>query len=262
MNVFYDFVFVILTYRNISDVQNMICSLERLESKYRVIIVNSHYDDISTSEFRQVAISNGCDFIDVPNMGYGAGNNRGIEFAMNSYRYSFLIVCNPDTEVINLDKIVRYKGTSSVIAPKIIRNDGRNQNPMRVKRPIISGWFSYYGFKLNCKILIMGAIAINKLSNIKVRKRTGKINIFAAHGSFVIFTYDAIRKLFPVYDEHMFLFCEEDDLGYRCIRENIEVIYDSFIEVRHYEDGSMNLANFDLQQSVKESFLWMWKKWH
>ena len=72
-NIF-DFVFVVLVYRNTQDLKDFFSSLNIPNSK--VVVVNSFYNDETKSEFEQIAIDNGADFLNVENKGYGYGNKR------------------------------------------------------------------------------------------------------------------------------------------------------------------------------------------
>ena len=86
----YDFIFVVLVYRNTSDLVDFFASL-KLE-RTRVIVVNSFYDEESELQFKQIAESNHAEFLSVPNKGYGAGNNRGVEYALKHYDFKYLVI--------------------------------------------------------------------------------------------------------------------------------------------------------------------------
>lgn len=98
-NMIYDFIFVVLVYRNTSDLVDFFASL-KLE-RTRVIVVNSFYDKESELQFKQIAESNHADFLSVPNKGYGAGNNRGVEYALKHYDFKYLVISNADVEIKN-----------------------------------------------------------------------------------------------------------------------------------------------------------------
>ena len=61
----YDFVFVVLVYRNTRDLKDFFSSL--LLSAVKVIVVNSFYDEESECEFKNIAEANNADFLSVPN---------------------------------------------------------------------------------------------------------------------------------------------------------------------------------------------------
>ena len=89
MNNSYDIVFVVLVYRNTDDLKDFF--LHNHIKNSHTIVVNSYYDDKSEGFFSKIAEENGASFISVPNKGYGAGNNRGVEYALEHFDFEFLV---------------------------------------------------------------------------------------------------------------------------------------------------------------------------
>jgi len=127
----FDFVFVVLTYRNTVDLDSFIkYTRERVNDAYKIIVVNSFFDHESLDRLREIAVTNNCDFLNTENKGYGYGNNRGIDFARSHYKFKFLIVSNPDIEIQympTIDSLEEY--SRCIIAPTIKTLTGKNQNP-------------------------------------------------------------------------------------------------------------------------------------
>ena len=70
-----------------------------------------------------------------------------------------------------------------------------------------------------------------------------------------------MKRLYPFYNEEMFLFNEEEHLG-RLAKENgISTIYAPEIVIQHKEDGSMNVASIDLFERMRQSYLVYYKYW-
>ena len=253
-------VFIVLTYRNAHDLNNFFNSLhDNIIDDYKVIVVNSYYDDNSKKEIESVTIKNNGVFINTENLGYGHGNNIGIKYAIDNFIYKIIIVCNPDIELVKFDEHVFGYLEPAIFAPDIIRDDGRHQNPMRVNYSRLSDKLSYYGFRLRQKVLVYMGIALTKFDRLLYEKKCK--TIYEAHGSFVVFTKSSIKKLYPVFDEKIFLFCEESDLGQRCIKERIPIYYDRKMVIKHHEDGSMKLSNLDLNGIMRKSFIYYYEKW-
>ena len=61
----YDFIFIVLVYRNTKDLKDFFDSYNLANSK--VIVVNSFYDKESECEFKNIAEANNADFLSVPN---------------------------------------------------------------------------------------------------------------------------------------------------------------------------------------------------
>jgi GT2 family glycosyltransferase len=259
-----DIVFVVLVYKNASDLSDFLQSLSRLEhSSHRVVVVNSYFDDSTAKTIEQIARTGDCDFINVPNKGYGAGNNRGIEFAVNHYQFSFLIVSNPDIEVEHFDisSLDSFSSKPCLIAPQIIRNSGKNQNPPIVIRSRLAYWLEYLGFRMHLNLLVYAGVFVNHIYRFFLFHKKTR-TIFECHGSFVIFTRSALEKMMPVYDEDIFMFYEEMDLGFRTKNLGISSYYLPEISVHHKEDGSIKLSNLNVFKASQKSYLYVYRKWN
>jgi GT2 family glycosyltransferase len=197
--------------------------------------------------------------IDVPNNGYSYGNNRGIEYSINNYLFKYLIISNPDIEIkkFNLPK----ENLQSVIYGPVIKTlSGKDQNPFR---PIVTKTGERFQYQMNKKRnyrLLTFRKGANKILRELflarfLRERSDQKQVYSLHGSFVIFTYDAILKLGKIYYEKMFLFGEEELLSYRCKKHGIPMIMTKDVEVLHKEDGSMKLANIKTLDQEAKSYI-------
>jgi GT2 family glycosyltransferase len=257
----FDLIFVVLTYRNTKDLSEFIkITNVRVKEKFKIVVVNSFYDENSYTELRRIALDNDCDFINVENKGYGYGNNKGIDFAKKNYKFEYLIVSNPDIEILNLSTNNLKGFEDSIIAPTIRTLSGKDQNPYYYSKIEIVEWLNYYSCKKERSIFAYMGIIINKLYReialfidrcLKVEKR----RIYASHGSFVIFGNFALNKLDPVYDERMFLFSEENHLARLAYKKNIKTYMIPAIRILHKEDGSVGLESEKVSNAGRESFI-------
>lgn len=264
-----DIVFCVVTYKNhldINDFLNNLSSTKDLVFTYKVIIVNNYADEESLAKIREISKLYNCDFIENENKGYAHGNNLAIHYAALKYEYSFLVVCNPDTIIKSLEfeKLNNHK--DDIIAPNIINLNNKKQNPMHFNYMPISEKIIYFGFKSRFKFILYSGIALNKFNrfiNLLIMKSQNKNSkkIYACHGSFIIFSSNAIKKLKSVFDDNMFLFSEESDLARNALKGNINIIYRNDLLIYHKEDGSMNFSNKNLFEIQRDSYLYYYKKW-
>ncbi len=261
----YNLIFCVVTYRNTQDIGDLIKSIEKeIKCSYKIIIVNNFYDDATNEVFKNIAFVNDCVFIESENNGYGAGNNKAIEFAVENYTFDYLIVSNPDIIIQKLDFDL-LKSKDGIIASEIIARDGKAQNPMYVKNNKASQRLIYRGFKKRKKSLIYFGIFINKIQRnfyrffFKLSKKTF-LKTYCAHGSFVIFSNSAIRTLGKPYDENMFLFAEEDVLACKAQKAEILTWFTNKIKVLHKEDGSMKFRS-DINEQLAKSNIYMYEKY-
>lgn len=263
----YNLIFVVLTYRNINDLKDFINTTKmRLKDSYKIIVVNSYYDDDSLTEFRDIAINNDCDFLNVENRGYGYGNNNGIEFAKDKYDFNYLIVSNPDVEIIELPLKELEGLTDCIIAPSINTLTGKSQNPFYYSNNELIEFLKYYSCIKKKKIFAYIGIIINKLNRelrltidgiLKVKQR----RIYATHGSFVIIGTKALESLGSIYNEEMFLFHEENHLAKLAESKGIKTIMVPSLKVLHKEDGSVGLEGEKMSKYGRESFIIYYESW-
>ena len=257
----YDLVFVVLVYRNTDDLDSFFKSLQ--VDNCKVIVVNSYFDDESERVFKDIAQQNNADFISVPNKGYGAGNNRGIEHAMANYSFNYLIVSNADILIERLSIDAMKQKGDVIIAPKILNLRNRNQNPSAPFAPSklsLSMWKLIYEKNMRGFLWVMF-----------IRSRIQKTffylispwykRIFSAHGAFVIFPINVLKKLVPLYNEKMFLFAEEEHVGMLAKSNGIKTVYSPELIVRHKENGSMRIASVNEFEKKKQSFFVYFDYW-
>lgn len=262
---YYKYLFIVLTYKNSSDLIDFISSVKNcVEESNKILIVNSYYDEDTKDEIERIATLNDCPFINVENRGYGAGNNRGIEYAKDNFEFDFLIVSNPDITIkeFKANCLDRYLDRPYIIAPEIICRTNKKQNPATVKNFKFATWLMYRGYKKRRKIVLYCGIALNKVCKLFCKIFSRKhLPVFQAHGSFVVFNKQALDDLDAVYDENIFMFCEELDLAHKAKVKEIKTVYSPDVYVYHKEDGSIKVSDINVFERERESFIYCYEKW-
>lgn len=256
----FDIIFVVLVYRNVSDLRDFFIHLSVENSK--VIVVNSFYDNDSEAAFKEIADFNSADFLSIENKGYGFGNNRGTEYAMRHYDFNYLIISNADIEIrkFSIDSL----NNNTITAPKILNKRGRNQNPFI---PYEVNWIIKllnFFYKYDYKKSLYIVFAIRKFFLIYWRlmhSLFGLMDTFSAHGSFVIIPQKLVERLYPFYNERMFLLGEEEHLAKKAKIAGVKTEYNSNIIIHHKEDGSMGFLG-STYKIGKESFLIFYEYWY
>ena len=264
--MYYKYVFCLLVYRNSEDLIESLNSIKEKVNDYKVIVVNSYYDEESKSIFENIAKKYNCDFINTENKGYGYGNNRGMEHALKNYEFDYFIVSNPDIiiEKFNESEFL-LNNKDCVVAPLITTLNGKAQNPYWIKRAPKTERLLYKGQKKKSNFLYYLGVAINKVRRVCGLKRFLKSNkdnleIFASHGSFVMFPKSVFDKLGLIYDENMFLFSEEAYLAHLFENAGIKTVLTKDIEILHKEDGSMKLSKIDEDGEGRKSIIYYYEK--
>ena len=259
-----DFVFVVLVYRNTHDLKDFFESFDVPNSK--IIIVNSFYDLESEQEFKHIADTHNADFLSVSNQGYGYGNNRGCEHALRHYDFRFLIISNPDIKIQRLSLSALQPVATSIVAPKITTLKGKNQNPlMPFSLGRLNRW-KYLTFSSNRRFIFLLFCIWARLCRIAFfsffflfgKKYT---QIYAAHGAFVIIPRSIVEQLHPIYNEEMFLFCEEEQLAQLAGKHRIKTVYLPAIKIVHKENGSMSFLSESTFELTRKSFMILYETW-
>lgn len=253
----YKYIFVVLVYKNTDVLKGFLDSLHLVDN-YKVVLVNSFYDESSEKLCKDYADLYGADYISVPNKGYGAGNNEGIKHSKEKYDYEYLIISNSDIILKTLND--NNLGDSvAIYAPQTIMLNGKRQNPNIVYHSSVYDYFSDLSYIKNISWLLVIPHAISRFSReitqfyVKVFKRE-KIKIFSAHGSFLIITRNAVDKLIPLFNERMFLYNEELYLAFRAKKQGVPIFFCPSIEVFHLEGastdkGSGNSFSYEVNRS-------------
>ena len=261
----FDFIFVIVTYRNAEDLFELDESLRKFVNNYKVIIVNNYMNDETEKRIKEIASLLKYDYIKSENRGYGAGNNKGIDYAINNYKFDYLVVSNSDVVIKKFD-IINLPKNKAIIGPKITTLNGKLQNPYWVKENKIAQKFIYLGLKNKSKVRLNIGQGFNKIIRevflLFNKNKSNPIKTYAIHGAFVIFTEDVIRKLHPIYDENMFLYYEEALLAKKSKIKKINRYFFPNIQILHKEDGSTKGSNISLNGYARNSFIYYYEQYY
>lgn len=255
----YRYIFVVLVHRNGDDLTDFFSSVKEHCNDYRVVVVNSFFDERSLKEIREIADINKSDFINVENKGYSYGNNMGIQYAVRNYQFEYLIVCNPDILIKKWCDDC-FSQENLVYGPIIKTSSGKDQNPCIVKYLPLAEWISYQSYKHHIPKLDYINFGVNRLLReiyLHFMRETGcdKGEIYAVHGSFIVFTKLYLSKISKPFCEKMFLFNEERYLAWNLAQEGFKATFTNQIEIYYKEDGSMRKANINTSKREKESFV-------
>lgn len=262
----FDFVFVVLVYRNVNDLGNFFKQFNVPNS--HIVVVNSYFDDFSFMEMKKISYDNNADFINVENKGYGYGNNKGVEYALKYFIFDFLVISNSDIGIINYLP-AKDLLTDGIIAPDIITNSSKKQNPYIPFYLKCCDKLKYFGYKYDLNILLWCIYFFTRfvrelfLCYTFVYKKNA-YKVFSAHGAHLIISNSALRKIYPLFDETMFLFKEEDHLALLAKKYNIPIYYVPSIKIKHYLGGSVQFLKKTPNNYVyvKDSYMKYYKTWY
>ena len=223
----------------------------------RIIVANSFCSIETLEQIKNVAEENDCDFLNLENKGYGHSLNEGIDYARKHYDYKYLIITNADILVKKVDMSHAPNGMFA-LAPEIITKNGKRQNPFYVfphfKLFHFTKWLVDF-FKLRqCLLIVIVAKIERILFNLLFGTKKGKWKkIYAGHGSHILFSKETIDKVMRPFVDDIFLYCEENFLGYKLRKLEIPFYYSCDVSVIHMEDGSQSFYKHKINEETKKS---------
>lgn len=243
--------FVILHYNSYKEtIQCALSIIRKMDTKrYEIIIVDNCSPNKSLSLVKdslggQKRIS----YIQLEkNEGFARGNNRGIDYARKQLNCDFVCCLNNDTEIIQDDfcqTVYKEYETShfAILGPKIVLNDGCNPTNEDYQVTLRSLNRELKELKM---AYFLNRIYIGELLK-KVRKKKERMTAYdqrhedvVLHGCCLVFSPAFFEKISGFYPG-TFMFREEEFL-YTLVKQNqLKMVYNPELLIRHYEDSATN----------------------
>ncbi len=227
---------------------------------YEVIIIDNASTDgsrelLKNSKFQ---IPNSKFIFNDRNFGFAGAVNQGLKIA----RGEFIILLNPDTEILNkaINKTVDFMCQNSrcaILGGRILNSDGAVQSSVRSFPTLLSQILIL--FKLHNFLPRLKPLTDYFLWNFDYLKTQLVEQIT---GAFLAIRAKAIKDI-GGFDEKFFLWFEEVDFCRRVKQAGWEVIYTPNICLRHYGARSFSqLPPLTKQREFNRSLLYYFKKHH
>jgi GT2 family glycosyltransferase len=264
---------IILNYLNYEDTLECIESLKNDFYTDREIIV---IDNGSENESYEVLNRHFGDKIHLikndKNLGFAAGNNRGILYAREILKCSFVLLVNNDTvfkdPMLITEMINAYEKNVAVIGPRIIERNNLEQNPVPIivdKKNAQKRYNNLVGknhtkskklFKYLKNIRLLRKIKNLIIKTNKYPYNSVQDNIcsenLVLHGACMMLTNDYFKfydKLFP----NTFLYYEENILNLLIKKVGLRNKYINNVFIYHKEDMSSTMS-FNNSNTIKMQY--------
>ena len=211
---------LILNYVDYETTQELVNRIKSYKSIAHICIV----DNASPNESFEQLQNNCCDKIDViqtpKNGGYGYGNNYGIKYLYEKYKSKYILLCNPDisiTDVVigHLENFLKNNNSYAIVAPAMLDRNGIRQKNTAFKIGSVFEYIMSFGM-LYSKVYKPGEYQLSTKINCEA------IDVEAVAGS--LFLLDTTKMIDNImYDENVFLYCEERILGMKCKEANLKI---------------------------------------
>ena len=241
-------VFVVLHYKLYSVTKECIEYLLKQEYKdIHIVIVDNCSNNGSLEQLKGEYISNKIYFVSIEhNLGFAKANDLGYQIAKHRFNADFIAVINNDLFIEDItfcNKLLDsyYRNTFDILGPDIVNKDGFHQNPLQ-NCVVSEEGLNKLILKTRIKLLLMPYFYRfkQKKDYVNSEENHGSKCQFGVplHGSCLIFSKIFIQNYeFPFYPE-TFLYGEEDILYYLAMKNQVKMVYDSQLKVKHIEDAT------------------------
>lgn len=266
------FVFVILHYLTITDTIACVKSIKSncREANFHIVVVDNGSHNGSGEELRNKYGSDRLTTVisSKENLGFARGNNLGFAYAKKNLHPDYIILCNNDTLLLQNDFCERVeriynKSHFAVLGPKILLKNGEvngiqeeGLSVKNVRKRLLRAKFSLaiakigflYGLKKHTKSVLRGK-KVKKQVPLKNGANAEHKNL-VLHGCFLIFSKEYFSR-FTGLDPRTFLYCEEELLYLRLVKNKMASFYSPEVVIKHNEDSATDASvNNDREKEI------------
>ena len=202
---------ITLNYNNVQATINFVKRVANYEIIDHIVVVDNKSTDDSLERLVKIknkkisVISSG------KNGGYGFGNNYGLNYVNNKFKSKYIIISNPDvyfSENVVLKLYDLLNKSSELLIASAVMTD---QNGVKQSN---TAWrlLPCFTYILNEGALLHRVFKFNNYRNLFMDNRSSVKFVDCLAGSFFMIKQNDIFSN-GIYDENMFLYCEEDYLG-------------------------------------------------
>lgn len=201
---------IILNYNSSDDTVRLVKNIRENESDYQVIVVDNHSTQVEMDKLEVLGGSKDVVIIrSKENIGYAAGNNIGLRWAMER-GYEYFLIANSDTEIIHPNTVKAMKESMErygavALGPKMLNGVGDVDS---------------------------GIIVDNKMGRTKRLEVSEVTECRSIIGAFLLLSRTIIDKVGFLPEEY-FLYREETDYLVKAYEKKLKIIYDPEIEIIH-----------------------------
>lgn len=223
----------ILNYNDSKTTIDLVNQLKQYETIRNIVVVDNastdgSYDALIKLENHRIHILKSD-----KNGGYGYGNNLGIKYCHEQLHEKYVVVCNPDI-IVDEESLVSCclylseHHDTTVAVPQMLDRNGN-----AVKECV---WPLQSGIQYLCFSLKITGFLFNK----KYRNySTPVIEVDCVAGSLLVIDVESFIQ-YGLYDENIFLFCEETVLGLKLKKYHKKSVMLTDKTFTHYHSVSIN----------------------
>lgn len=211
---------LVLNYNDYSTVIEHITKVKNYKSINKILIVDNLSTDNSYDILKNYVDDKVILISSEKNGGYGYGNNLGIKYLYEKFNSKYILLANPDVvytdeTLLTLERFLMDNNDYAIVAPFMLNVNGVKQYNTAFRIPEKWEYIFSLGF------LIQKFVKSFYYKNVDSEKFTIK-QVGAVAGS--MFLMDAEKMIKKgMYDENIFLYCEELVLGLKMKDANYKI---------------------------------------
>lgn len=238
---------VVLNYNDANETIKYVNQIYHYPTVSHIIVVDNCSTDDSFNRLSTIVDDRVRVVRSEKNGGYGYGNNFGVKYAISHFNSEYIAITNPDVIYTNecihsceeflKDNVSRHY---AVCAPRMKDLD----NKYVVSAWMIPSWFEYVCFSLS----FLGKFFKLQYVHSNDREYT---DCECIAGSMLVIAVEAFTKI-GMYDESIFLFCEETVLGIKLANAGYKTALLNNEEFIHAHSVSINksISSYVKQQKI------------
>ena len=230
---------VVLNYNDSDTTIKLVNEIMRYESVYKIVIVDNFSTDDSYIKFETTFKNE--QKVDVvkseKNGGYGAGNNIGISYLVRQYKVRYITICTPDVSFTNQAISLLVDGINRLERAAIVAPVMYDRNNVLVSKCVwrIPTLFEYATFSLDLISRFSKSFYYDEVQF----QQTVPWTVGCVAGSMFMIDMKKIKSL-RVFDENIFLYCEETVLGIKVKNANLKMYIIPEAKFQHLHSVSIN----------------------
>lgn len=206
-----------LNFNDASTTIQFVDSLKNYECISHILVVDNGSTDNSLECLKKIESDKIVVISSEKNGGYGTGNNFGIRYLYENLKSKYILLANPDTTIeensINaLQNFLMLNPKYAVVAPFMVDGKMERQHNTAFRIPRKAEYIAsleILSSKMSKSFYYTGV----------TKERSGVKDVGAVSGSLFMMDADKMIK-YGMFDERMFLYCEELVLGMKLAKNN------------------------------------------
>ena len=253
---------LVLNYNDSSTTIDFVNLIKKYKIVRKILVVDNCSTDDSVNIIKKITDDKIEILVSNINGGYGYGNNFGINYLINKYKSEYILLANPDTiieekTIINMLSFLKNNSAYSIVAPYMKNNNGVKQLNTAFKIP---GKIEY---------IMLLSLFYSIVTKSNFYKNLDKLDspfleVDAVSGSLFMFKASDMKK-YGMYDENIFLYCEELLLGIKMKNNGKKIallLKDSFIHNHSVSISKSYKSDISRRKLLLKSQLYVLKKYY